>query len=362
MKIHTRSMRFLFAVACGLSATKVAHAQSTATITMNGVDVTGQTVTVAVGQQINLQSQDGTQDSWLFNGIDEIVVGGRQVNQACPNVSPSQSSNAPSCVSYSDASANTSSTTFYFLQTGEPTLYYSYYDSNNVYRTASVSFKIVGPTSVVLSPAYATNDPKTNTPISIWQDSTPSHYWNVQLGNSSSNVSGIVINASAVQPVDFGGSFNWIQQISYNFQYDAGGNTYTCSTVSGLDDSQTYPFVVNNNSVSNPFIGNSALDSPELIVPDTLTTAGRSFQAVMELDWQSATQNSIPVRVGTVYWGYYSDVMWNGTAFVGRPGQSLGTDTFDVEYENPYTESWSDVVPSPTSDGASNCTITKDEN
>ena len=68
-------------------------------------------------------------------------------------------------------------------------------------------------------------------------------------------------------------------------------------------------------------------DAPITPLPSTYTTASRDFAATMYLMWQSNTQGSIPVPMGSVGWSFSgSTTQSNGTW--GTPSGSGSAQAF----------------------------------
>ncbi len=76
--------------------------------------------------------------------------------------------------------------------------------------------------------------------------------------------------------------------------YSRTGATLTCTATPGLDGD--YPYQGKTGQLVN--------DAPYTPLPSTYTNVSRNFAATMYLMWQSNTSGSIPVPMGSVGWGF----------------------------------------------------------
>ncbi len=277
----------------------------------NGQNLSNQTQTVVVGQQIQLIGVSNLpgafQQAWSVSSSS--YVGGYNVvctpNQDCESPTASQSclvdqnamsaSNPNGCLPQGTTKLimDAQTLTIYFTQVpaGPVTVTYALYGQGyNPVAMATTTFNVVGPTGTGVSvfllkgPAIAPGPP----PL-------------LQLGSSKP---GIGFQGSATPPTGYAGNFGFVQIVSSaSLVYGYPNGTFRTCGGSGLDT--TYPY----DEFPNPPQTASVYDTPSVQLNSSTYTSQSDFNTfVMFLMWQPDFANSIPVPLGYVNWG------WGGLA------------------------------------------------
>jgi hypothetical protein len=306
-------------------------------IYFNGENIAGKDkpITVAIGQEINLWSnKDGASRNWV---IDGPVVGALAAAQTagvdCP-LSPTLA--VSPCLQYPPPLTTTDATIFYFINTGNYEVTYSYTTKEGT-ANARALFTVVGPTDVKVRPHTGT--------MSI---ELIDGQWTISVGLPIDKLSGVTLVASAHQPENFPGSFFWSQVIETDLlTFDKPGVAYACPNEPGLDNSIPYEGEYTDLTVADPIPNNALADSPTTPLDPTWTIARRQFNATATLAWQptsgTAGLSSMPVAIGTVSWTFYAEAVQQNNVWTLSKLSHIDQPEFSVP--SGYIEAWSSVVP-----------------
>jgi hypothetical protein len=257
-------------------------------ILFNGNDVTGQTPTVDVGQQIVFTANPDTgtlaSPPWTVEGA---VTGGWSVTYTDPD---SLTTGGPP----SEASFNTGSPTFYWLAAGTNKVTLTVNDANGTPFSVSTTFAVVAPTYSI--------DP-TNDVAGIV---------NGNLLQYGVNAPGVSFTASITPPQNFTtGGQQWVQLVpssTTTFAKQVGGTPFEVCTSSGLDT--RYPYTTNLRLIDSPAVG-PVSGTVDMTIAESYDTY---------LMWKPGTTNAIFVSIAHITWGWTADAILNGQgAWVKNP-------------------------------------------
>jgi hypothetical protein len=295
--------------ATGLAKTNVLAASgscpSQPTILFNGIDVTGQTTTVVVGQPINLAvapAPAGVQtQQWLLNGRPwpinkEITVGGYAPGPNCPtNVLP-LGSPQPACAglfTQLPAFTNSSTPTFYWTVPDTYTVTYRYTLSDGTrVPPLDATFTVEGPT-------YASANVPPPTPLGP-PFLNKNNVWVLAFGGII--FTPVVVNPT--NPIGYNGRTSWIQTILNDKTVKYTVTTMT-TCFGGIAYPAQFPYLDNvypyNEILAD---GISANDGPTIPLEPAYNRENWKFDARMYLMWTAPIANAIPVPLGYVPWGF----------------------------------------------------------
>jgi hypothetical protein len=281
-----------------------------AAIYQGSANITNQTQTVVVGQQIPLVGVTNLPgaftQAWSVSGASSgQYVGGyyAQASQGClVDQNAASASNPNGCVQGTGLGLimDAQTLTIYFTQVpaGPVTVTYALYGQGaSPVAMATTTFNVVGPggTSLAVTSLQGVGIIPPN----------PPNGWLLGLGNVHSQP-GIVFQGTATAPNSYAGNFVWVQLTTVmlsDLKNDGSGH-YVCMGGPGLDTIYPYPSAPTQ-------IVSSTSDSPDLgLSSSSYTTQYIEDDFVMFLMWQPSQANSIPVPIGYVRWGWQGLADW----------------------------------------------------
>jgi hypothetical protein len=284
-------------------ASALCHVTSnTVDIQLNGNTVTGQTIDVVVGQQMNLTTLVQPSNATVANS-QWTVPGGDSDRIA--NYAPSSSSAAPPTTL---TSFNNSSVLFYWISTGNGRTVQYTANVNGKSVQAQVTFNVSAP-----SPATPTVSLPTGGQLSINNFTGCANnsggpflvFGNLDptspapgCAGTTTGYPGIIFTPPTTSTPP--GSFLFVQLVTgdqITYTYPSGSPSplnCTATNTPGLDG--TYPYPYNNV--------HTATDAPQSSLPSIYASSTRNFAATMYLMWQSNTSGSIPVPMGSTDWSF----------------------------------------------------------
>jgi hypothetical protein len=232
------------------------------------IDVTNTTQTVVVGQSIQLTAEPAGQPiSWSVPG------------QTIGSYTPTSSSFQTAEVVPTSLGPN-SSADFYWITSGTNTVIYS-----SQAGLAQATFIVKPAPKPTVTVTYGKPEPAW-----IYTKNGKQH---MSFGSLFAPADPGILLQTKTNPGS--GRFEWIQLIQSDISIYIGGSGATCQDSGGLDAGIVgYPSE----------IGGKFDDTPSVVLISPYTQVKRSFIADTYLMWQSTIQNSIPVPLGTVTWGF----------------------------------------------------------
>ncbi len=299
----------------------------------NGTDITNTTQSVVTGQQIVLYGNYGPStivesQSWSIPGT---IVAGYTASNSSGSLNTTVNLTQQSPTFYWVFAGNSQTVTF--------TLQYVNSQTSQVQTaTAQATFNVTAPspaTPTVTLPANGNLYIDTLTGCT----SNPSGP-NLVFGNISGPVPGCPGSYTGSPGIAFSppststpaGTFFFVQLINGDtVKY----NSLTCTATNtpGLDGA--YPY---QNKTGQP-----VNDAPFSPLPSTYSTSSRTFNATMYLMWQSSTQNSIPVPMGSVPWQFSGSTTQSGGTW-STPSGSGSAQAFIAASGTSSFPTWTGVV------------------
>lgn len=275
----------------------------------NGTNVTGQTTSVVIGQQVALCAT-GTYASGVSVSSYAWSIPGVSVANYSASVA------AGTLTTY--VPTNQSTVTFYWPYTAtNQVVTLTVTLSNGIATSASATFNISGPNPDTPQISLPYNNGAMSIITLTDCNGNPENpiYYALDFGNISGMVPscghalnpppGIAFTPPAPNvPASAPGNFFFVQLIVSDII--TMNNSSYCSSPSGLDHQYPFYSTVANNGLNIP-----VYDSPFNEVTG-FTSSTRQFEAYMFLMWQSTTANSIPVPIGKVDWGFNGGATLSG--------------------------------------------------
>jgi len=259
-------------------------------IRLNGSSVTGQTVNVIVGQEINLttapQPSNGTvtEKQWTVPGGNSDRVG-----NWVATFTPTDPAHTTGTVN-NLTTLNNSSVDFYWISGGNGRTVQYTAKINGKSVSAQVTFNVQRPTA---SMTVATN---TSTTVDSAIGGLAMH-----LGDVPPSIPGLAFSRSITLPANFGsGSTQWVQVFSkFN-----GGNNNGSFQRDGLDD--VYPYDSHSSTSDSPFV---------TLPASGLTSTFSDYNATMWLMYKplNVPGTSIWVPLRQVSWVWAASATFDGT-------------------------------------------------
>jgi hypothetical protein len=287
-------------------------------ILRDGVDITGTTQSVVVGQQIALTASlpvGATLGSQPWTGIASgMAVGGYVIasDDSTAHVVP--------------LNLTTASTMFYWVLPGTFQVTFSCLLSNGQSTSVQATFYVNGPTAPVVKPTMSTVQVDNN-----------------MLGWSGTN--GILFDGSQTLPPSVPGTFQWVQVLDESTEVDTLGLIQkTCPEVQGVELDGGIPYPASSDGLKTD-------DSPGRPLP-------RIFSVFLEIDvmfsarmffmWKSNMPSNcdanglctfILVPLGHVSWGYSADVQ-----LINHQWQKVSESENATFYAGTDYPEWSGIV------------------
>jgi hypothetical protein len=293
-------------------------------ILLNGTDVTGSTQTVVVGERIALVAsvpspQSSNISSQLWSTPPGTAVGGYSASVTTGSITSLPTNASGSYAFYWVAPGSAYQMTYHYTLT-----------NGNMSPNATVTFNVVGPSSITITPSgEKLNIVNSTNPADQFLD------W------------GILLKGAATPPSGYSGSYSWFQIVKSVNTTDKSvdGDSLTCTNGPGFDAGGTlqFPYASGLNAEDG---ASDPLDS----TTQTEASETASFQTF--LMWNanigSGASASIPIALAVLPWNIFGDVVWNSSTkkWVNKSGNGATTNTPFSTY--PPLPTWSAAITPTT--------------
>ena len=275
-------------------------------IAFEGKSISGQSNNdVAIGQIITLYaSESGATDLWSFTGA-ALVFRSFYEKRSCPK---STGSDAPGthfdpsgCIDYGVVDLHSNKTTFYFVQPGRYTITYSY----SINGKSQSTYTIINVHAPAFPDPISVIDQVNLIPLGCTAACSE-----MDLGDHRTAGRYGITNSATASPLDgFPGHLLWVQVIDDLISYtEASGDTAQCEVANGLDaNAFPYPAHSPGSMVDIPYFefGKFIGVSRTFVAYDTL---------MWKADVQGDVEDSVPVALGSVMWGFYGSAAYVSNA------------------------------------------------
>ena len=261
-------------------------------------DITNTTVTVAIGQQINLTGSPGggtlQTPPWQFRGGP--IAGWPLVYTSPTN--PTTSSNTPSGADNTQATAQ-----FYWTTKGSYIVTFAVLDGAGDEYQATATFSVVAPTYTIAPISTGT--------VGLLPPNSNGH---VFLQYGANNTVGVTFPSSVQPPQGFTGATQWVQVVissAATYEDPTPPPAKEVCATSGLDTK--YPASTVTSFTDSP---NVDLDGVSWATVDTVADNYDAY-----LMWQPATPNAIWVPIAHAQWSWSAGAAANANGIWSLAGQ-----------------------------------------